>query len=81
MEDIQEIKDNLKTYKMTLLFTQTRHLHEIYNEEMTLSPETYYLVDKKWLDNYQKKNIYDKIVKKLKNTLEYNNYEASKKNF
>ena len=78
MEDSQEIKDNLKTYKMTLLFTQTRHLHEIYNEEMTLSPETYYLVDKKWLDDYKKKNNYDKIVKKLKNNLGYNNYLAVK---
>ena len=81
MEDSQEIEDNIKTYKMTLLFTQTRYLHEIYNEDMILTPDDYYLADKKWLDNYKKKNNYDKIVKKLKNTLEYNNYEAVKKNF
>ena len=76
MEDSQEIKRNAETYKMTLLFTQTRLLHKSYNQEKILSPFTYYLVDKDWLDNYKKKNNYDKIVKKLKDSPGYDDYFA-----
>lgn len=78
MEDAQEIIENLKKYKMTLLFTQTRYLHEKYNNDMELSPETYYLVDKKWLDDYKQRNEYNKIVQKLKNSPGYNNYHNEK---
>ena len=74
MEDSQEIEENAKIYKMTLLYTQTKYLYAKYNKEMTLSPEMYYLVDKKWLDDYKQKYNYNKIVEKLKDMPGYDDY-------
>ena len=78
MEDNQEIKDIIKTCKMKLLFTQTRYLNETYNKKNLLLIEDFYLVDKKWLDDYKKGNNYDKIVEELKNPQEYNDYSDVK---
>ena len=78
MEDNQAINDNAKKYKMTLLFTQTKYLYDLYNKNMELSPEIYFLVDKKWLDDYKQRNEYNKIVQKLINSPGYNNYHMDK---
>ena len=78
MDNNQQINENAKKYKMTLLFTQTRYLYDLYNKDMELSPENYFLVDKKWLDEYKQKNEYNKIVQKLKNSPGYNNYHMDK---
>ena len=78
MEDNQAINDNAKKYKMTLLFTQTKYLYDLYNKNMELSPELYFLVDKKWLDDYKQRNEYNKIVQKLINSPGYNNYHMDK---
>ena len=78
MENSEEIKEKANIYKMTLLFTQTRFLHETYNANMVLSPFTFYLVDKKWLDNYKQKNNYEKIAQKLKESTGYNDYFSIK---
>ena len=80
MENSEEIKEKANIYKMTLLFTQTRFLHETYNANMVLSPFTFYLVDKKWLDNYKEKNNYEKIAQKLKESTGYNDYFSIKEN-
>ena len=79
MEDSQNIKDKIKTCQMKLLFTQTRWLHETYKEKKTFYTD-YYLVDKKWLDDYKKKNGYDEIVEELENAKGYNDYSTVKKN-
>ena len=78
MEDNHIIDENLKNYKMTLLYTQTKELHEKFNKKMELSPSYYYLVDKKWLNDYQKRFQYETIIQKLKNENKYNNYENIK---
>ena len=78
MEDNREIKDIIKACKMKLLFTQTRYLNETYNKKNLLLIEDFYLVDKKWLDDYKKENNYDKIVEELKNPQEYNDYSDVK---
>ena len=78
MENSEEIKEKANIYKMTLLFTPTRFLHETYNANMVLSPFTLYLVDKKWLDNYKEKNNYEKIAQKLKESTGYNDYFSIK---
>ena len=79
MEDSQNIRDKIKTCQMKLLFTQTRWLHETYKEKKTFYTD-YYLVDKKWLDDYKKKNGYDEIVEELENAKGYNDYSTVKKN-
>ena len=78
MEDYDEIEENSKKYKMTLLFAQTKELHERYNSDMELSPMPYYLVDKNWLDNYKEKNDYKRIFPNLLKSNKYNNYFATK---
>ena len=77
MEDYDEIEENSKKYKMTLLFAQTKELHERYNSDMELSPMPYYLVDKNWLDNYKEKNDYKRIFPNLLKS-KINNYFATK---
>ena len=79
MEDNQEIKDKIKTFKMKLLFTQTRELYkEFQKKDNFRNFNSCYIVDKKWLDDYKKKNGYDKIVEELKDTQGYNNYSDVK---
>ena len=78
MKDYDEIEENSKKYKMALLFAQTKELHERYNEDMELSPFSYYLIDKKWLDNYKEKNDYKKIFPNLLNSFKCNNYFTTK---
>ena len=78
MEANHIIDENSKNYKMTLLYTQTKELHEKFNKKMELSPSYYYLVDKKWLDNYKERYQYKTIIQKLKNENKYNNYENIK---
>ena len=79
MEDNQEIKDKIKTFKMKLLFTQTRELYkEFQKKDNFRNFNSCYIVDKKWLDDYKKKNNYDKIVEELKDTQGYNNYSDVK---
>ena len=74
MDNIVDLEENSKSYKMTLLYTQTSELHKKYNEEMELSPMKYYLVDKKWLDDYKTKNNYNEFAKKLMNNPNYTDY-------
>ena len=74
MDNIVDLEENSKSYKMTLLYTQTSELHKKYNEEMELSPMKYYLVDKKWLDDYKAKNNYNEFAKKLMNNPNYTDY-------
>ena len=78
MEDYDEIEENSKKYKMTLLFVQTKELHQRYNGVMESSPMAYYLVDKSWLDNYKEKNDYKRIFPSLLNSNKYNNYFATR---
>ena len=78
MEANHIIDENSKNYKMTLLYTQTKELHEKFNKKMELSPSYYYLVDKKWLDDYKERYQYKTIIQKLKNENKYNNYENIK---
>ena len=81
MEVSQEIKDKIKTCKMKLLFTQTRELYEEFQkEDLFRNHNLYYIVDKRWLDDYKKKNGYDKIVTELKDNQEYKDYRAVKEN-
>ena len=79
MEDSQNIKDKIKTCQMKLLFTQTTELYEEFQkEDLFRNHNLYYIVDKRWLDDYKKKNGYDKIVEELKDTQGYNNYSDVK---
>ena len=50
------------------------------NKVVTWNFTDYYLVDKKWLDDYKKKNGYDEIVEELENAKGYNDYSTVKKN-
>ena len=79
MEDKKIIEENSRNYKMTLLYTQTRELQEKYNKELELSPSYYYLVYKKWLDDYKEKYNYKSIISKIENLDKYNNYDNIEK--
>ena len=61
-EDENDITQTQQFYKMALLYTQTKELHEKYEQEMQISPLKYYLVAKKWLDNYKSKNNYNAVL-------------------
>ena len=73
-EDESDIIRNEQYYKMGLLYTQTKELHDRFNQPMDLSPLKYYLVDKKWLDKYKIKNKYNSVMQKLKNNPKLNEY-------
>ena len=77
-EDENDITQTQQFYKMALLYTQTKELHEKYEQEMQISPLKYYLVAKKWLDNYKSKNNYNAVVEKLKDSPKYNDYYSAK---
>ena len=77
-EDRNNLIKNEQYYKMGLLYTQTMELYNKLNQPMELSPFEYYIVNKKWLDNYKIKNKYNSVVQKLKNNPIFNKYSSAK---
>ena len=53
--------ENEKIYLMSLLYKQTKELHEFYNSPIE-SSKYYYLVNKEWLDDVKKANNYRNII-------------------
>ena len=78
-EDGNNLIKNEEYYKMGLLYTQTMELYNRLNQPMELSPFEYYLINKKWLDNYKIKYKYNSVVQKLKNNPIFNQYSSAKK--
>ena len=77
-EEPNDLTKNLNFYKMALLYAQTKELHKAFNHKMELSPLKYYLVSKKWVDDYKLKYNYNNVVEKLKNSSKFNEYYSAK---
>ncbi len=79
-ENNASVEENQKRYKMALLYIQTKEIHKLYNGEINNEPKKYYLINKKWLDNYKETNNY-KFAEEFCNSFkDWNNYlDFSKK--
>ena len=64
-EEASNENDNIKKFRMTLLYFQKENLKSLYHKGLVASPERFYLVDKKWLDEFREKNDYKNIVNEI----------------
>ena len=71
-ENLQE--ENKKNYIMSLLLIQTKELKKLYEGEMEPSPNNFYLVDKKALDQYKQENGYENAIQIYNSLNDYSNY-------
>ena len=78
MESKKE-EEKYKKYKLSLLYIQTKELRKLYENQMEIIPKYYYLVNKKWLDDYKKENNYKIIVEECQNFDNWKDYDDFKK--
>ena len=71
----EDIKENKKNYKMSLLFIQTKELKRLYNSKMENSLRRYHIVNKSWLDEFKLKNDYKSAVEMFDSFNDWKNYE------
>ena len=69
---------NINKFKMALLFAQTNELKKKYEDRMDLSPESYRLVNREWLDNYKNRYNYNDAIQSFKSFNNYSNYHDFK---
>ena len=58
---INSKEENIRKYKMSLLYIQTKELKTFYEKPMEMSPKYYYFINKDWLDKYKYKNNYNNV--------------------
>jgi hypothetical protein len=76
-----QLLENKKLFKMSLLLAQTKELKRMYNREMEESPNQYYLVSKDWLDKFKLKNEYNKAIEMFKNFEDWEDYDDFRNKF